>query len=452
MTETEALAAPVSRLGELRAALESGTLRNVRRMIHSMHPAEIASLLEALPPAQRELVWEMVDPDDDGEVLLHVNDEVRGGLIRGMDAEELLAATEGLEVDDLADLFADLPETCTRQVLRSMDQQNRERLQQVLAFEADTAGGLMNTDTVTVRPDVTLDVVLRYLRMRDEMPPHTDRLFVVDRYGRVLGTIALTKLLVTDESATVAEVMDGEVATIQADLPAVEVAKLFGDRDLVSAPVVDAEGHLLGRITIDDVVDVIRGEADHTVMSMAGLDESEDMFAPVLEQARRRAVWIAINLFTAVLAAGVVGLFADTLERLVALAVLMPIVASMGGIAGSQVLTLMVRGFALGQVEAANAPWVLTRQLAVVGLNALLAALVMFLVVMLWAHDRGLASVIAIALVVNLCMAAIAGVTIPLLLRRLDVDPALAGPVLVTTVTDVIGFLTFLGLGTLFLL
>jgi magnesium transporter len=451
MTEPEAHA-PATRLAELREALETGTLRHVRRMIHSMHPAEIASLLESLPPAQRELVWELVDPDDDGEVLLHVNDEVRGGLIRGMDAEELLAATEDLELDDLADLFADLPETVTQRLLRSMDQQNRERLQAVLSYGADSAGGLMNTDTITIRPDVTLDVVLRYLRMREDMPPNTDRLFVVDRYGRVLGTLAITQLLVTDQEATVGDIMDGEVTRIPAEMPAPDVAKLFQDHDLVSAPVVDENGLLLGRITIDDVVDVIRTEADHTVMSMAGLDESEDMFAPVLAQAKRRAVWIAVNLLTAGIAASVVGAFAGTLEQIVALAVLMPIVASMGGIAGSQVLTLMVRGFALGQVGPANAPWVLTRQLAVVGINALLAAAVMFLVTMLWFHDRALAGVIAVALVANLSVAAAAGVIIPLVLRRLDVDPALAGPVLVTTCTDVFGFLSFLGLGTLLLL
>lgn len=443
--------APTHRLSELRTALEAGTLRHIRRMVHAMHPAEIATLLESLRPAEREIVWEMVDADDDGEVLLHVNDEVRANLIRGMDAEELLNATDGLEIDDLADLFQDLPEAVTRQIVRGMDQQNRERLQTVLEYAPDTAGGLMNTDTVTVRPDVTLDVVLRYLRMREDMPPSTDSLFVVDRYGKVIGTLPITKLLTSDPELTVGELMDTELTAVRDESPAAEVAKLFQDRDLVSTPVVDEKGVLLGRITVDDVVDVIRDEADHTVMSMAGLDEEEDMFAPVLAAAKRRAVWISINLVTAVLAAAVVDAFAGTLEQLVALAILMPIVASMGGIAGSQVLTLMIRGLALGQVAAENAPWILGRQLAVVGLNALLAAAVMGLVAFGYFDDPGLGWVIAAALVVNLMTATIAGVTIPLLLRRLGVDPALAGPVLVTTCTDVMGFLSFLGLGTLFL-
>jgi magnesium transporter len=447
ITETS----PSTRLGELRLALEEGTLRHVRRMVHAMHPGEIATLLESLRPAEREIVWEMVDPDDDGEVLVHVNDEVRAGLIRGMDAEELLAATDGLEIDDLADLFQDLPEAVNRQVLRGMDQQDRERLQQVLEFAPDTAGGLMNTDTVTVRPDVTLDVVLRYLRMREDLPPSTDSLFVVDRYGKVLGVLPITKLLVSDVELTVSELMDTEVTAVAADAPAAEVAKLFQDRDLVSTPVVDDQHRLLGRITVDDVVDVIREEADHTVMSMAGLDEEEDMFAPVLAAAKRRAVWISVNLMTAILAASVVDAFRGTLEHLVTLAVLMPIVASMGGIAGSQVLTLMIRGLALGQVAQENAPWILTRQLSVVGLNALLAAVVMGGVALGYFGDAGLAAVIAAALVINLSVATIAGVTVPLLLRRLGVDPALAGPVLVTTCTDVMGFLSFLGLGALFL-
>ncbi len=443
--------APLTRLGELRQALEAGTLRHVRRLVHTMHPAEIATLLESLRPAEREIVWEMVDADDDGEVLLHVNDEVRAGLIRGMDAEELLNATEGLEIDDLADLFQDLPEAVNRQVLKGMDQQDRERLQTVLEHEPDSAGGLMNTDAVTVRPDVTLEVVLRFLRMREHLPPNTDSLFVVDRYGKLLGALAITKLLVSDADLTVGELMDTELAAVRVDAPAAEVAKLFQDRDLVSTPVVDEQQHLLGRITVDDVVDVIREAADHTVMSMAGLDEEEDMFAPVLAAAKRRAVWICVNLTTAIAAASVVDAFKGSLEQLVSLAVLMPIVASMGGIAGSQVLTLMIRGLALGQVGIANAPWILSRQLMVVGLNALLAAAVMGTVAFGYFDDPGLGVVIAAALVINLLVATVAGVTIPLLLRRMGVDPALAGPVLVTTCTDVMGFLSFLGLGTMFL-
>jgi len=441
-----------SRLENIREALETGTLRSVRRMMHSLHPAEIAHLLESLRPAEREVVWELVDAEDDGEVLLHVNDEVRMGLIRGMDAQELLAATEDLDIDDLADLFADLPETVTRQLLRSMDDQNRQRLAGVLAYAEDSAGGLMNTDTVTVRPDVALDVVIRYLRMREDLPEDTDRLFVVNRYGRLLGTLTLARLLSNDPSVTIAEVMDTEVKGIPAETSARDVAKLFEDRDLVSAPVVDNEGVLLGRITIDDVVDVIRDQADHSLMTMAGLDEDEDMFAPVLSSARRRALWLGINLATATLAASVVGLFEATLDQIVALAVLMPIVASMGGIAGSQVLTIIIRGLALGQLERSNVRWFIGKQLAVVGLNAVLLSIVVGLIAYFWFGSPSIGLIIGSALIINLLIATIAGCGVPLLLKRFNIDPALAGPVVVMTFTDVMGFLVFLGLGTIYLL
>lgn len=445
-------AGTASRLESIREALDSGTLRSVRRMMHSLHPAEIAHLLESLRPAEREIVWELVDPEDDGEVLLHVNDEVRIGLIRGMDAQELLAATEGLDIDDLADLFADLPETVTQQLLRSMDEQNRSRLAGVLAYPEDSAGGLMNTDTVTVRPDVTLDVVVRYLRMREDLPEDTDRLFVVNRYGRLLGTLTLTRLLANDPSKTVAEIMDTEVKGITADTSARDVAKLFEDRDLVSAPVVDNEGVLLGRITIDDVVDVIRDQADHSLMTMAGLDEDEDMFAPVLSSARRRALWLGVNLATATLAASVVGLFEATLDQIVALAVLMPIVASMGGIAGSQVLTIIIRGLALGQLERGNVRWFVTKQLSVVGLNALALSLIVGAIAFVWFKSASIGLIIGVAMIINLLIATLTGCAVPLILRRLNIDPALAGPVVVMTVTDVMGFLVFLGLGTIYLL
>lgn len=441
-----------SRLENIRDALESGTLRSVRRMMHSLHPAEIAHLLESLRPAEREVVWELVDAEDDGEVLLHVNDEVRMGLIRGMDAQELLAATEDLDIDDLADLFADLPETVTQQLLRSMDDQNRQRLTGVLAYAEDSAGGLMNTDTVTVRPDVTLDVVIRYLRMREDLPEDTDRLFVVNRYGRLLGTLTLARLLSNDPSLTIAEVMDTEVKGIPAENSARDVAKLFEDRDLVSAPVIDNEGVLLGRITIDDVVDVIRDQADHSLMTMAGLDEDEDMFAPVLSSARRRALWLGINLATATLAASVVGLFEATLDQIVALAVLMPIVASMGGIAGSQVLTIIIRGLALGQLERSNVRWFVGKQLAVVGLNALLLSVVVGFIAYFWFGDVSIGLIIGGALIINLLIATIVGCAVPLLLKRFNIDPALAGPVVVMTFTDIMGFLVFLGLGTIYLL
>jgi len=447
---TEAPAPKTSRLAALRSALEQGSMRHGQRMINSMHPAEIASLIESLPPARREIVWEFVDPELEGDVLIELNEEVRAELIGGMDAEELIAATEGMEVDDLADLIGDLPETLNQRVLRSMDAQDRERLNAVLRFEEDSAGGLMNLDTVTVRPDVTLEVVLRYMRMRGELPERTDRVFVVNRHDKYLGGLDITRLLTEEPERTVGEIMSG-LDGIAPETPAREVAKLFEDRDLVSAPVVSGDGKLLGRITIDDVVDVIREEAEHSVMSMAGLTEDEDLFAGVRTTARRRAIWLSINLATAVFAANVVGLFEATIEKVVALAVLMPIVASMGGIAGSQTLVLIIRGLALGQVEHTNTRWLLAREVAVGLLNGVLLAGLVGVAAALYFHEWTIGLIIFAALLINLFAAALAGVFVPLLLRRLGIDPALAGGVVLTTVTDTVGFASLLGLGTLFL-
>jgi magnesium transporter len=303
-----------------------------------------------------------------------------------------------------------------------------------------------------VRPDVTLETVLRYLRMRGEIPEKTDSLFVVNRHDRYLGTLSLTHLLIEDPERTVGEVMSAEAEAIAPETPASQVASLFQDRDLLSAPVVSHDGRLLGRITVDDVVDVIRDEADHSVMSMAGLDEDADMFAAVVPSARRRGVWLGINLATAFLAAWVVGLFETTIQNIVALAVLMPIVASMGGVAATQTLTLIVRGLALGQVERTNARWLMTKEIAVALLNGFAWATVVAIVAMLWFRSWRIAGVIFAAMVVNLVAAALAGVTVPLLLKRMGVDPAVAGGVIVTTVTDVVGFASLLGLGTLVLM
>ncbi len=441
-----------TRLQAVRGALESGTIRNIKRMLHSLHPAELGLLLESLPPAERIIVWQLVEPDATGDVLLEVNDEVRVGLIDSMESDALVAATGDMEVDDLADLYEDLPEAVIAQVLRAMDVQDRERLRSVLAYPEDSAGGLMNTDTVTVRPDVTLDVVQRYLRLRGHLPDRTDMLFVVNRYGQYLGSLGLASVLVSDPQATVAELMDSSIEGIIASVSASEVARRFEERDLVSAPVTDEDNRLLGRITVDDVVDVIREEAEHSLMSMAGLDEDEDMFAPVVTSARRRALWLGVNLATAFVAASVVGLFEATIDKVVALAVLMPVVASMGGIAGGQTLTLMIRGLALGQVEKSNARLLMGKEIAVGILNGVFWALIVAAVVMLWFRSWQIGAVIALAITINMFVAAISGVAIPLLLRRFGVDPALAGNVILTTVTDVVGFFAFLGLGAMLLL
>lgn len=435
----------------LRTALESGTMQQVERMVSTLHPAEVALLLESLPPPERNIVWGVVDPEDEGEVLVQLNDEVRARLIEGMPLDELVIATEGMELDDLADVIADLPETITQQVIRSLSQQDRERLHDVLAYPENSAGGLMNPNTVSVRPDLTLKVVLRYLRMLGDVPDNTDALFVVGRQNRYVGVLLISRLVTQDPGKTVAEVMDDSVKPIHASTPAAEVAKEFQNRDLIAAAVVDENGRLLGQITVDDVVDVIREQADHDILSMAGLDEEDDMFAPVVTSARRRAIWLGVNLATAFIAAAVVGLFKPTLEKVVILAVLMPVVASMGGIAGSQTLTLMIRGLALGRVENSNARWIFAKELAVGLLNGLAWAAVVAVITRLFFDTWAVGAIIAAAVAINLLVAAIAGFAIPLLLRKAKIDPALAGGVALTTVTDVVGFIAFLGLGTIYL-
>lgn len=440
-----------TRLAALREALDAGTLRTAQRMVAAMHPAEIASLIESVPPRQRELLWGMVEPASEGEVLLELNEKVREELIADMEAEELVAAAEGMELDDLADLIGNLPETVTMQVLKAMDQRDRERLRNVLAWPEDSAGGLMNTDTVSVRPDVTLEVVLRYLRMRGDLPARTDSLFVVDRDDRYLGTISIARIVTSDPEATVGESLDTEAARIDPQTPANEVATLFQSRDLVSAAVVGVQGNLLGRITIDDVVDVIRGEAAHEVLSMAGLQDDEDLFAGIIPSTRRRLLWLGINLATAFLAAAVVKSFEETIEKVAALAALLPIVASMGGIAGTQTVTLIVRGLALGQVQWSNARWLLFKEIAVGGLNGLLWAAVVGIVCVIWFDAWQIAGILAAAMLINLLAAAAVGVLVPIALRRLDIDPALSAGVILTTFTDCIGFATLLGLGAFLL-
>lgn len=451
MSNAETSPLKEGRLSALRDALDQGTLRAAHRMVNAMHPAEIALLLESLPPAQREIVWEFVDPEVEGEVLVELNENVRQDLIDGMEAEELLAATEGMEVDDLADLVSDLPEAVTKQLLRSMDQQDRDRLNTVLAYAEDSAGGLMNTDTVSVRADASIGVVARYLRMRGELPTRTDSLFVVDRQGKYLGTIPLTRLLTEDPERTVGECIESEAPRIDPHTPTHEVSELFQNRDLVSAAVVGPDGKLLGRITVDDVVDVIREEAEHSVRSMAGLDDEEDIFSGVVVSTRRRLLWLSVNFVTAFLAAFVVSNFEGTIEKVAALAALMPIVASMGGIAGTQTVTLIIRGLALGQVQWSNARWLLWKEIAVGGLNGLISAVVVGLVTAFWFGTWKIAAIIAAAMVVNLLSAAAVGVLVPLGLRRLKIDPALSAGVILTTFTDCIGFATLLGLGALFL-
>ena len=436
----------------LSQALDSGRLGPVRRLVNTLSPAEIGNLLESLPPGKREVVWGLVDPEDDGEVLVHVGDEVRESLIAAMDPDELVAAVEDLDLDDLADLLEDLPGQVIDEVLKSMDRENRERLEQVLSYPEESAGRLMNPDVITVRSDVTADVVLRYLRLRGELPENTDHLFVVSRRHQYLGRLPLATLVTAEPATPINELIDGEQPAIHVNTPEHAVAAQFADYDWVSAPVVDDNNILLGRVTIDDVVDIIREQAEHQVLGAAGLDEDEDLFAPATRAVRRRALWLGINLVAAFFVASVIGWFEATLEQVVALAVLMPIVASMGGNAGLQAMTLTVRGLALGQVGGGNVRALLSKELMVGFLNGVLWALVVAAAAFVWFRNPLISAAIGGAMVINLFCAALAGVMIPMALKRVGVDPAIAGSIIVTVATDAIGFFSFLGLGTLLLL
>ncbi|MEM7433101.1 MAG: magnesium transporter [Pseudomonadota bacterium] len=448
----EARTNTLANLQQLREQLDSGRLRRARLLIQSLHPAEVAYLLESVPLQERAILWEMVDPDDEGDVLVEVADEVRDSLIKGMQTEELIAATEGMEFDDLADLLVDLPETVTQGVLQALDSQDEERLRQVLAYDEDSAGGLMNVDIVTVRPDVTLEVVSRYLRARGEMPDGTDSIFVVNRNGEYEGALYLSRLLTGDPETQVFDVMTAEVHSIPVMAPSADVVWEFEHHDLLSAPVVDGNNRVVGRITVDDIVDEIRDEAEHSLMSAAGLDEEDDMFAPVVRSAARRAVWLGVNLATAFLAAAVVDQFQTTIDKIVLLAVLMPVVPSMGGVAGTQSLTIITRAIALGQIDRTNARRILRKELAVGILNGFAWAIIVSGATYLWFGDWRIGGVIGAAMIINLFVAAFAGFAIPLILKRLNIDPALAGGVVLTTVTDVVGYSAFLGLAALLLL
>ena len=440
-------------LDSLTELLDGGARHQLKRMVNGLSPAEIGDLLESLPPAKRLAVWELVDTELDGEVLVDVNDEVRAGLIRDMDADELVAAVGDLDIDDLADILSDLPDTVIRDVLTSMSRQDRERLEEVLSYPEDSAGGLMDPNVITIRADVSLDVVLRFLRARGDLPAVFDQLFVVTRDGKFRGILRLSELLTQDPGLTVDDLMETPPAVIPVDMSAREVATEFEHHDLVSAPVVDGENRLVGRITIDDVVDVIREEAEHSVLTMAGLDEEDDIFAPVARSATRRWIWLGVNLVTALLAAWVLRRFEPTLEQLVATAVLFPVVMSMGGIAGTQTLTLMIRGMATGQVNPRTTGVLFRKEMAVGALNGIVFSLVVAAIAWYWyGRDLELGLVMGIAILANLLAGALAGFIVPLVLRRLSIDPALAGGVVLTTVTDVVGILAFVGLATYLLL
>ncbi len=430
-------------------ALRAGTLGDVAGILAEMPPGDVAYLVSSSPPDYRTLLLGLLKADQEALVVNELPDELRSAILIDRDPEVLAGIVEKLDDDDVADILHELPEEVTGQVLAIMDEQYRQRLQTVLSFPDDVAGGLMSTDTITIRADLTLDVVLRYLRRHVEIPQNTDNLIVVNRSDKLVGLLPIRTVLVSDPAVSVREMMITDQEAINAQMPATEVARRFERNDWVSAPVVDDAGKLLGRITIDDVVDVIIEEADHSLTSLAGLAE-EDTFATVWHSAPRRAVWLAINLATALLASSVISLFQGTIEKVVALAVLMPVVASMGGIAGTQSLTILIRAMAMGQINDRNQFWLIGRESLIGLINGILWAAVIAITAAFWFDDNTLGLIIACAMLINLITAGVSGAGLPLILQRLNIDPALAGGVLVTTITDIVGFLTFLGLATWF--
>lgn len=420
--------------------------------LHELHPADIGDFIESISPDRRQQVWQVLAPDRMGEVLLELPESIRSDLLDGMDSSQMVKAIHRLDTDDKADLIPELPHEVIAEILFALDKQDRQRLDTVLSYAEDTAGGLMNPNAITVRENITLGVVLRYLRMRGEIPEHTNSLFVVDRDDKLTGALLLRVLIVSDENKRVGEVMNREPVSFMVTDSDNDVAAAFEKYNLITAPVLDESGSLLGLITVDDVVDVIREEAHHSVMAPAGLREDEDILAPVARSSRNRALWLGVNLVTAVVASMVIGVFEETIQKVVALAVLMPIVASMGGNAGTQTLVLVIRGMALGTVTRQNVSQVLMRELAVSLLNSVLWALVVAVVAVVWYQQPKLGLVIGFAMAINLIVAALSGVLIPLAVKRLGVDPALASGVVLTAVTDIVGFLSFLGLAAIFLI
>ncbi len=438
-------------LERINIALSEGAIARARQLINEdLAAPDIAHLLSSVPPKQRDILWNLVEAEElAADVLAYLGEEERSEIVARLKPEELANLIESFEFDDKVDLLQELPGSVIEEVLLSMDSQDRQRVEDVLSYDEDSAGGLMNTDVVTVRPDITIDVVLRYIRRYRELPPMTDNLWVVNRRYEFIGQAPISKVLISDPTTTIREIMETEVEPLLVSTHEDEVAQRFERLDLVSAPVVSENGKLLGRITIDDVVDVIRASADHSLMSQAGLDEDEDIFAPLVRTVRRRAIWLGINLLTAFVAAAVIGMFEATIEQVVALAILMPVVASMGGIAGTQALTIVIRGMALGRVGSANIRALVAREVLIGIANGLFWSLIVGLAAFIWFGDHTLGYVIAVAIIINLLVAALVGTLLPGYLKSVRVDPALAGGVVLTTVTDVVGFFCFLGIATL---
>ncbi|MEY8242837.1 MAG: magnesium transporter [Gammaproteobacteria bacterium] len=441
------------KLGKLISDLERDQITSIQQTLTSLHPSEIARLLESLTPGKRKIIWQLVDQDDEGDVLKELVEDVRQNLIGEMDATELIAATQDMELDDLADLLVDLPETVTEQVITALDRQDQIRLESVMSYDEDTAGGLTNPRIISVRRGITIEVLMRYLKRLNKLPEHTNYIYIVNRNDEYLGALKLVDLFLEDKNKPIETIMDESVKAMLADVDVKQVAIDFQNLDLISMPVIDEKNRLLGQITVDDVVDVIQDQVNSEIFNMAGLDDEDDIFAPVILSTKRRAVWLGMNLITAFVVAGAIGLFQEILQQIVILAVLMPIVASMGGVAGNQTLILVIRGIAMGKIQRSNARKLLVKESSVALLNGLTWSIVVsVLAVVLFQTTWAIGLIVGAAMLLNIFASAIAGVAIPFLLKKMGIDPALAGGVLMITLTDVLGFVTFLGLATLFLL
>tara|TARA_R110002153_G_scaffold3042_7_gene14454 strand:+ start:1527 stop:2882 length:1356 start_codon:yes stop_codon:yes gene_type:complete len=436
-----------NQLHDINEALGSGQIEHAKEMLHQLQPGDLALLLESSRSRNRLDIWQLIPPDLYSDVLEELSDDVRNGIIRKMLPGKVADALEEMDTDNLVDTLRGLPQEVAQDLLAAMDEQDRLRAELGLSYGDETAGFIMNTDAITLRPGINVDVILRYLRLKGGMPEHTDTLYVVDRNDKLMGGVALTSLI-TAAPDTPIESLIKDSEAIPATMMDNEVASLFERYNWLSAPVVDEKNQLLGRITIDDVVDIIREDAEHSMMSMAGLDDEEDTFAPVVKSTQRRSIWLGVNLLTALMAAAVSDLFEAALSQLAVLAILNTIVPSMGGVAGNQTLTLVIRGMALGHVNSANARWLISKELAIGFLNGVIWSVLIASVIAIWKQDIMLGAVIAFAMMINMVAAGLAGASLPIIMKKLKIDPALAGSVILTTITDVVGIFAFLGSAT----
>ena len=425
------------------------SINQIRRLLSNMSPSEIAHALESSPPKQRNILFSLLKTEEEGDVLFELGEEIQQDLISNISNEELSEAVKELELDEIVDILQKLPEERMKTILSNMSRVDRSRIEMGLTFPENTAGGLLNTDVISVRPNNLIKEVLGYLRDLGKLPDNTDKIFVVNDSNEYLGELSISEVITSNPSMVVREIMETEITPINVNLDDKEVATLFERNDWISSSVIDEDNKLIGRITIDDVVDVIREDADQNLLGMAGI--AEDTFAPPGRAAKSRVLWLSLNLITAFIAASTINIFQDVIDKFVYLAILMPIVASMGGVAATQTLTIVLRGLTLEQINSSNIRWLFKRELAVSILNGIVLSVLVGFITYAWFQELAISLLISCALIINLISSVIAGILVPLILRRFKQDPAISGSVVVTTVTDVIGFLSFLGLATIYL-